>query len=90
MAFRHLRNARSGWLAAPADPSWAWSLLYRYIGHETTDDGHQDINKLPANISGLKHIASKVSGASGPAKWVVTLAWRPGAQVVVRVVSSGH
>ena len=67
MAFRHLQDTLSGRLAAPAGSSWAWRLRYRYIGHDTLGDGHQGINQLLANISGLKHIASEVSSASGPA-----------------------
>jgi len=64
--------------------------LHQYLGHGASSDGHQGIYQLLAAVSGLKHIASKVTGASWPAIWVARLAWRPRAQVVIRVVSSGH
>ena len=78
------------WSAGLLVLPWPGAFLHRYVGHDAPGDGHQGIYQLFATISGLKHIASKVSSAFGPATRVTALAWLPGAQVVIRVVSSGH
>ena len=68
-------------LAVPAGPSLTWSLLHRYVGHDTPGYGHQGIYQFLATVSGLKHIRSEVSSAFKSTTRVTNLAGLPGTQV---------